>query len=134
MCQLYDHNMTFTIDFQGQIFQKAISLGIGGPLDRERKGYELIIHGHDNDLWVTTVDGHDMPLQWRHNECNGVSNYQCLHCFVYSPICSGTGLRKHQSSTSLAFVRGIHRLPTPVARKMFPFDDVIMTFVTWLDN
>ena len=40
--------------------------------------------------------------------------------------------RKHQSSTSLAFVRGIHRWPVnsphkgPVTRKMFPFDDVIM--------
>ena len=51
---------------------------------------------------------------------------------VYSTIYSGTDQRKHQSSTSLAFVRGIHRLPVnsphkgPVTRKMFPFDDVIM--------
>ena len=42
--------------------------------------------------------------------------------------------RKHQSSASLAFVRGIHRGPVnsphkwPVTRKMFPFDDVIMIF------
>ena len=41
-------------------------------------------------------------------------------------------LRKYQSSASLAFVWGIHRRPVnsphkwPVARKMFPFDDVIM--------
>ena len=40
---------------------------------------------------------------------------------------------KHQSSASLAFVRGIHRWPgnsphkRPVRRQMFPFDDVIMT-------
>ena len=40
--------------------------------------------------------------------------------------------RKHKSSASLAFVRGIHRWPVdshhkgPVTRKMFPFDDVIM--------
>ena len=39
---------------------------------------------------------------------------------------------KHQSSASLAIVRGIHRWPVnspnkwPVTRKMFPFDDVIM--------
>ena len=39
---------------------------------------------------------------------------------------------KHQSSASLAFVRGIHRRPVnsphkwPVTRKMFPFDDVTM--------
>ena len=51
---------------------------------------------------------------------------------VYSTIYSGADQRKHQSSASLAFVRGIHRRPVnsphkgPVTRKMFPFDDVIM--------
>ena len=51
---------------------------------------------------------------------------------VYSTVYSGTDQRKHQSSTSLAFVRGIHRWPVnslnkwPVTRKMFPFDDIIM--------
>ena len=52
---------------------------------------------------------------------------------VYSIVYSGTYQRKHQSSASLAFVRGIHRGPVnsphkwPVTRKMFPFDDIIMT-------
>ena len=51
---------------------------------------------------------------------------------VYSIAYSGADQRKHQSSASLAFVRGIHRWPVnsphkgPVTRKMFPFDDVIM--------
>ena len=27
----------------------------------ERKGYELIIHDHDRDLWVTTVGWVDVP-------------------------------------------------------------------------
>ena len=51
---------------------------------------------------------------------------------VYSTVYSGANQRKHQSSASLAFVRGIHRGPVnsphkwPVTRKMFPFDDVIM--------
>ena len=51
---------------------------------------------------------------------------------VYSTVCQGADQRKHQSSTSLAFVRGIHRWPMnaphkgPVTRKMFPFDDVFM--------
>ena len=45
---------------------------------------------------------------------------------------SGADQRKHQSSASLAFVRGIHRSPVnsphkgPVTREMFAFDDVIM--------
>ena len=51
---------------------------------------------------------------------------------VYSIVYSDADQRKHQSSASLAFVRGIHRGPVnsphkwPVTRKMFLFDDVIM--------
>ena len=53
---------------------------------------------------------------------------------VYWTVYSDADQRKHQSSASLAFVRGIHRGPVnsphkwPVTRKMFPFDDVIMEF------
>ena len=51
---------------------------------------------------------------------------------VYSIVYSDADQIKHQSSASLAFVRGIHRGPVnsphkwPVTRKMFQFDDVIM--------
>ena len=51
----------------------------------------------------------------------------------YSTVYSDADQRKHQRSASLAFVRGIHRWPVNsphkghVTRKMFPFDDVIMT-------
>ena len=51
---------------------------------------------------------------------------------VYSTVYSGANERKHQSATSLAFVRRIHQWTVnsphkrPVTRKMFPFDDVIM--------
>ena len=45
---------------------------------------------------------------------------------VYSTVYSGADQRKHQSSASLAFVRGIHRWPVNSTRKMFPLDDVIM--------
>ena len=51
---------------------------------------------------------------------------------VCSTVCSGADQRKHQSSASLDFVRGINRWPVnfphkrPVTREMFPFDDVIM--------
>ena len=51
---------------------------------------------------------------------------------VYSTVYSDADQRKHQSSASLASVRGVHRGPVnsthkwPVTRKMFPFDDVIM--------
>ena len=49
---------------------------------------------------------------------------------VYSTVCSDQ--RKHQSTASLAFVRGIHQWPVncshkgAVTRKLFPFDDVII--------
>ena len=52
---------------------------------------------------------------------------------VYTTVYSDTDLSRHQSCASLAFVWGIHRGPVnsphkwPVTRKMFPFDDVIMT-------
>ena len=52
---------------------------------------------------------------------------------IYSIVfCSAVDQRKHQSSSLLAFVRGIHRWPVnsphkgPVNRKMFPFDDFII--------
>ena len=52
---------------------------------------------------------------------------------INSTVYSSVDQRKHQSSASLPFLRGIHRCTVnsphkgPVTRKMFPFDDVIMT-------
>ena len=57
---------------------------------------------------------------------------------VYSTDYPGADQRKHQSSASLAFVRGIHRWPVNsphkglVTWKMFPFDDVIMKIFNWI--
>ena len=58
---------------------------------------------------------------------------------VYSTFYSGIDQRKHQSSASLAFVRGIDRWPVnsphkgPVTRKIFQFDDAILMlgFILW---
>ena len=69
-------------------------------------------------------------LQWRHDGCDGVSNHQ-PHRRLLNRY-SGAHQRKHQSSASLAFVRGIHRWTVnsppkwPVTRNFFPLDDVIM--------
>ena len=58
---------------------------------------------------------------------------------VYSIVYSDADQRKHQSSASLAFVRGIHRRPVnsphkgPVTRKKFPFDDVIMQLLYYIN-
>ena len=72
-----------------------------------------------NNAHMTSLE-YLSSLQWRHNG------------FVYSTVYSGADQRKHQSSASLAFVRGMHRWPVnsphkwPVTRKMLPFDDAIM--------
>ena len=72
-------------------------------------------------------------IQWRHNGHDGVSNHQPHDCLL-NRLCAD-----QICSASLAFVRGIHRWPVnspqkwPVTRKMFPFDDVIMTWVEWIN-
>ena len=68
---------------------------------------------------------------------------------VYSNVCSSADQRRHQSSASLAFVGAIRRWPVnsespphpnthahkgPVTRTMFPFDDLIMTWISLTRN
>ena len=70
--------------------------------------------------WCTTLPGEII---------SGISSLAHTGC---SAVCSGTDQRNHQSSASLAFVRGIHQWLVdsphkgPVTQKMFPFYDVIM--------
>ena len=88
----------------------------------------IVIHGLIVQLkkWNT--------LQWRHIGRDSVSYDQPHDCLLNRLFRrrKQTQKRKHQSSASLAFVRGIHRGPVnsphkwPVKRKMFPFDDVFM--------
>ena len=74
-----------------------------------------MIRGHYNDVIMSTI-------------ASQITSLTIFNSTVYS----GADQRKHQSSASLAFVRGIHRGPMnsphkwPVMRKMFPFNDVIM--------
>ena len=84
--------------------------------DRVDRGHLLILLcGHYGDFIMGTISSQTTSLM-----------------IVYSTVYSDADERKHQSSTSLAFVRGIHQGPVnsphkwPVRPKMFPFDDVIM--------
>ena len=67
----------------------------------------------------------DVIMSAMASQVTGVS----IVCLI---VCSGVDQRKHRSSASRAFVRGIHRWPEDsphkgsVTRKMFPFDEVIM--------
>ena len=59
---------------------------------------------------------------------------------ICSTVCSGADQRKHQSSVSLAFVWGATWWPVysphkgPITRKIFPFDDVIVTTKWYHDS
>ena len=70
------------------------------------------------------------PLQWHHNECGASQIFSAS--IVCSNVGSGADQRIHQSSASLAFVRGSHQSlvnsmhKRPVTQKMFPIDDIIM--------
>ena len=88
---------------------------------------------HSDDFAVTGSSGVShcnklRSLQWRHNKRNGISNHRRHNCLPNHL----SRRRKHQSFTSLAFVRGIHQWPVnsqhkgPVTQKMFPFNYVIM--------
>ena len=70
-----------------------------------------VFHYHYSDVIMRTMA----------SEITGVS-------IVYSTVCSGADQRKHQSTVSLASLRGIYRWfphKGPVTRKMFPLDHVI---------
>ena len=66
-----------------------------------------------------TVSG----LEWRHNERDSLQITSLT--MVYSTVYSGADQRKYHSSTSLAFLRGIHRSTLnsphkePITRKCF---------------
>ena len=75
-------------------------------------------------------------LKYHHNDVimSSMMSQITSRTIVYSIVYSGADQRKHQSSASLAFVRGNHRWPVisphkrPATWKKFPFDDVIMIF------
>ena len=95
---------------------------------------DLYLQGHSTLFWLGIQHGSIVWVIMRRRGVSSERRRSSCSSFVYSAVCSGTDQRKHQSSASLAFVRGIHRLPVnsphkgPVTRQMFPFDDVIMQF------
>ena len=70
------------------------------------------------------------PLQWRHNECHGVSNHRRLHCLLncwYRPRSKKTPkLRITGLCVGNSPVTGKFPAQKAITRKMFSFDDVIM--------
>ena len=79
------------------------------------------------------------PVQWIRHQSDVIMGAMASQItgitIVYSTVCSDADQRKYQSSALLAFVKGIHRWSVnsphkePVTRKIFPFDDVIMSAI-----
>ena len=99
------------------------------PVDITHKSQN---YGAVMSLLIVSLDmlySRQQSLQWRHHECDSVSNHQPHDCLLNRLFRRRS---KKTSNASLAFVMGIHRPPVnsphkvPVTRKMFPFDDVIM--------
>ena len=99
--------------------------------------YNPIRYPQQMSLWILVLNKISTPDYHYNDVIMGTIVFQITSLtIVYSTVYSDADQRKHQSSPSLAFVRGIHRGPMnsphklPVTRKMFPFDDVIM-YVWW---
>ena len=97
-----------------------------------KKAYSLFVqtlHSHKT--------AHTSPLHYKDVIMCAIASQITRLTIVYSTVYSDTDYSKYQSPASLAFVPGIHRGPVnsphkwPITRKMFPFDDVIMTDGQW---
>ena len=102
----------YSLEINGFVYQISVSILIVAWCFM--KFCDMVIPQHYSDVIISVMA----------SQITSVS-------FVCPSICSGADQRKHQSSASLTFVRGIHRWPVdsphigPVTQKMFPFDDVL---------
>ena len=105
-------------------FRERNSPGTGGfPSKRASDGVTVPMSRHPHAF---------KPSHYNDVTMGAMASQIASLTIVYSTVYSGADQRKHQSSASLTFVRGIHGRPVnsphtwPVTRKMFPFDDVMM--------
>ena len=106
--------------------------------------YDWLIHDCLGTSYITWIPGtvwescHNIitvTSEWARQRLKSPASRLFIQPFIQTQI-----KEKKQSSTSLAFVRGIHRGPVnsphkgPVTRKMFPFDDAIMILTPRIGN
>ena len=131
---------------KNDLFRRSTYDTMNNILYYEHEQYESWSHSKQHDKRSFTSWTIKLFSSWFIVWCNSISNSTHFNdviigakasqitslAIVYSAVYSGADQRKHQSSASLAFVRGIHRGPVnsphkwQVTRKMFPFGDVIM--------
>ena len=91
-----------------------------------------IADGDDIGLGIGERDSMDIATNYNNIIMGAIASQITSITIVYSIVYPDADQRKHQSSASLAFVRGIHRGPVnsqhkwSVTRKIVLFDDVIM--------
>ena len=115
---------------------------VAGDLRRHRARYDVIVMANRwvsaRKTWIQCVTMSflhkpiDLPLQWRHNERDGVSNHRRLGCLLNHLF------RRRLKKTSKLRVTGLYEGNSPVTgefptqrasdAEMFPFDYVIMPF------
>ena len=95
--------------------------------------YVMLLYEMEKHYYLSPLCCHEKTTIKQHYHYNDVitgamaSQITSL-AIVYSTVYSGTDQRKHQSSASLAFVWPVNSPhKRSVTRKMFRFDDVIMT-------
>ena len=96
-----------------------------------RRWFETLSHW----LW-RYCNANEVTGKWRKHYSDVIKGAMASQItevsIIYSTVCSGAGQRKHQSSASFAFLRGIHRWSVNSPHKgpvTLPFDDVIMAKV-----
>ena len=94
---------------------------------------KTLLRQHIQPAMVCYVQDYDYTWKHYNDVIMGAMAYLITSLtIICSAVYSGADQRKHESSASLAFVRGIHRWPVnsphkgQVTRKIVPFDDVIM--------
>ena len=144
---LYEGNPPVTGGFASQktvtwSFDVAFDVSLNKLLNKYTRGRGIQMSWSSRNCYVTANDNEKYKfwnrcienVVWHYGDVimNAIASQITSLTIVYSIVYSDADQRKHQSSVSLAFVRGIHRGPVnfphkwPVTRKMFPFDDVIM--------
>ena len=106
--------------------------------DKYRSGWIIFLGSITRNTgitWLTnagevTLNDRENPLQWRHNERDGISNHQSRDVLLnrlfrrISKKTSKLRVTGHCAGNSPVTVNSPHEWP--VTRKMFSFDDVIM--------
>ena len=118
------HIFLLNLIFIGMLYQPCIEECLAGKYKRMRTKMKVIgtVKGLFTGQWNT--------LQWRYYGRDSVSNYQPHECLLNRLF--NCRSKKASKLRVTGLVRGINRELVnyphtwPVARKMFPFDDVIV--------